>query len=62
MGHTLQTVVQEESDGLLPHSFIWVIFPVIQTCLLGNWYLREVGPTRPSLLMLSVCLSWGDYH
>lgn len=44
------------------HSFIWVIFPVIQTCLLGNWYLQEVGPTRPSLLMLSVCLSWGDYH
>lgn len=43
---------QEESDDLLPHSFIWVIFPVIQTCLLGNWYLQEVGPTRPSLLML----------
>lgn len=53
---------QEESDDLLPYSFIWVIFPVIQTCLLGNWYLQEVGSTRPSLLMLSVCLSWGDYH
>lgn len=52
VGHTLQAMVQE--SGLLPHNFIWAIFLMIQTCLLGNGYLQEVGPTRPSLLMLSV--------
>ena len=45
MGHTLQALVQE--SGLLPHNCVWVIFLVIQTCLLGNGYLQEVGPTRP---------------